>query len=168
MEKGETCGPVQSCKVNEAACSRPPAERIRQAVHHSPSLTRVQRWAVQLLKVQVQYRIQGINSLNLCLMCYFEPLGKEGIGPLSVNQQSQTIHHQKTEVTADGDFSWALVFFAVFHQGESSQLDLDSMVVPGLSSFSTDEAAMAVIMSLLETDVNMGQSGDFEDLHWPF
>ncbi|TKS91097.1 Aryl hydrocarbon receptor nuclear translocator-like protein 2 [Collichthys lucidus] len=53
-------------------------------------------------------------------------------------------------------------------QGEPSQLDLDSMVVPGLSSFSSDEAAMAVIMSLLETDVNMGQSGDFEDLHWPF
>uniref|UniRef100_UPI0037E85A9D basic helix-loop-helix ARNT-like protein 2 isoform X2 n=1 Tax=Semicossyphus pulcher TaxID=241346 RepID=UPI0037E85A9D len=52
--------------------------------------------------------------------------------------------------------------------GEPSQLDLDSMVVPGLSSFSSDEAAMAVIMSLLETDVNMGQSGDFEDLHWPF
>ncbi|XP_034382254.1 aryl hydrocarbon receptor nuclear translocator-like protein 2 isoform X3 [Cyclopterus lumpus] len=52
--------------------------------------------------------------------------------------------------------------------GEPSQLALDSMVVPGLSSFSSDEAAMAVIMSLLETDVNMGQSGDFEDLHWPF
>ncbi|XP_037616393.1 aryl hydrocarbon receptor nuclear translocator-like protein 1 isoform X3 [Sebastes umbrosus] len=52
--------------------------------------------------------------------------------------------------------------------GEPSQLDLDSMVVPGLSSFSSDEAAMAVIMSLLESDVNMGQSGDFEDLHWPF
>ncbi|XP_067438151.1 basic helix-loop-helix ARNT-like protein 2 isoform X2 [Thunnus thynnus] len=52
--------------------------------------------------------------------------------------------------------------------GEPSQLDLDSMVVPGLSSFSSDEAAMAVIMSLLETDVNMGQTGDFEDLHWPF
>uniref|UniRef100_A0A3B4UT08 Basic helix-loop-helix ARNT like 2 n=1 Tax=Seriola dumerili TaxID=41447 RepID=A0A3B4UT08_SERDU len=59
-------------------------------------------------------------------------------------------------------------FFGLFHPGEPSQLDLDSMVVPGLSSFSSDEAAMAVIMSLLETDVNMGQSGDFEDLHWPF
>lgn len=59
-------------------------------------------------------------------------------------------------------------FFALFHSGEPSQLDLDSMVVPGLSSFSSDEAAMAVIMSLLETDVNMGQSGELEDLHWPF
>ncbi|CAJ1054253.1 aryl hydrocarbon receptor nuclear translocator-like protein 2 isoform X2 [Xyrichtys novacula] len=52
--------------------------------------------------------------------------------------------------------------------GEPSQLDLDSMVVPGLSNFSSDEAAMAVIMSLLETDVNMGQMGDIEQLHWPF
>uniref|UniRef100_A0A3Q3W9E3 Uncharacterized protein n=1 Tax=Mola mola TaxID=94237 RepID=A0A3Q3W9E3_MOLML len=60
------------------------------------------------------------------------------------------------------------VFCALPQPGEPSQLDLDSMVVPGLNSFSSDEAAMAVIMSLLETDVNMGQSGDFEDLHWPF
>ncbi|XP_033989586.1 aryl hydrocarbon receptor nuclear translocator-like protein 1 isoform X5 [Trematomus bernacchii] len=52
--------------------------------------------------------------------------------------------------------------------GEVSQLDLDGMVVPALSSFSSDEAAMAVIMSLLETEVNVGQSGDYEDLHWPF
>ncbi|XP_077357187.1 basic helix-loop-helix ARNT-like protein 2 isoform X1 [Festucalex cinctus] len=52
--------------------------------------------------------------------------------------------------------------------GEPSQQDLDSMLVPGLTSFSSDEAAMAVIMSLLETDVNMGQSGDFDDLDWPF
>lgn len=62
-----------------------------------------------------------------------------------------------------------LIFcFVLLHSGEPSQLDLDSMVVPGLSSFSSDEAAMAVIMSLLETDVNMGQSGELEDLHWPF
>uniref|UniRef100_A0A8C5NB61 Aryl hydrocarbon receptor nuclear translocator like 2 n=1 Tax=Gouania willdenowi TaxID=441366 RepID=A0A8C5NB61_GOUWI len=53
---------------------------------------------------------------------------------------------------------------------DSSQLELDSMVVPGLSSFSNDESAMAVIMSLLENDVNMGTHGSegLEDLHWPF
>uniref|UniRef100_A0A3Q3NML5 Basic helix-loop-helix ARNT like 2 n=1 Tax=Mastacembelus armatus TaxID=205130 RepID=A0A3Q3NML5_9TELE len=65
-------------------------------------------------------------------------------------------------------FSLNLFFSALFQAGEPSQVDLDSMVVPGLSSFSSDEAAMAVIMSLLETDVNMGELGDFEDLHWPF
>ncbi|XP_057711717.1 basic helix-loop-helix ARNT-like protein 1 isoform X2 [Corythoichthys intestinalis] len=52
--------------------------------------------------------------------------------------------------------------------GDTSQQDLDSILVPGLSSFSSDEAAMAVIMSLLETDVNVGQSGDLDDFHWPF
>lgn len=60
------------------------------------------------------------------------------------------------------------MFFALSNLGEPSQLDLDSVIGPGLGSFSSDEAAMAVIMSLLETDVNMGQSGDIEDLHWPF
>ncbi|XP_054887098.1 aryl hydrocarbon receptor nuclear translocator-like protein 2 isoform X4 [Poeciliopsis prolifica] len=50
--------------------------------------------------------------------------------------------------------------------GENSQLDLDSVVGPSLNSFSTDEAAMAVIMSLLETDTNLGDTVDFEEMHW--
>lgn len=50
--------------------------------------------------------------------------------------------------------------------GENSQLDLDSVVGPGLSSLSNDEAAMAVIMSLLETDTNLGEAVDFEQMHW--
>lgn len=49
---------------------------------------------------------------------------------------------------------------------ENSQLDLDSMVGPGLSSLSNDEAAMAVIMSLLETDTNLGEDVDLEQMHW--
>lgn len=72
-----------------------------------------------------------------------------------------------SEVSAP-EFEGFLYVLALSNPGEPSQLDLDSVVVPGLSSFSSDEAAMAVIMSLLETDVNMGQSGDIEDLHWPF
>uniref|UniRef100_A0A8D0DEM4 Basic helix-loop-helix ARNT like 2 n=1 Tax=Sander lucioperca TaxID=283035 RepID=A0A8D0DEM4_SANLU len=60
---------------------------------------------------------------------------------------------------------------AAFSGGESlmvenSQLDLDSVVGPGLSSLSNDEAAMAVIMSLLETDTNLGEAVDFEEMHW--
>lgn len=61
-----------------------------------------------------------------------------------------------------------LIVHPVSRLGEPSQVVLDNMVFPGLSTFSSDEAAMAVIMSLLEADVNMGQSVDFEDLHWPF
>ncbi|XP_041709549.1 aryl hydrocarbon receptor nuclear translocator-like protein 2 isoform X1 [Coregonus clupeaformis] len=51
--------------------------------------------------------------------------------------------------------------------GESSQMDLDSMVGPGLGTLSNDEAAMAVIMSLLETDANLGDAVDFDNMHWP-
>ncbi|KAM4572271.1 aryl hydrocarbon receptor nuclear translocator-like protein 2 isoform 2-T2 [Odontesthes bonariensis] len=50
--------------------------------------------------------------------------------------------------------------------GDNSQLDLDSVVGPGLGSLSNDEAAMAVIMSLLETDTNLGEAVDFEEMHW--
>lgn len=64
-----------------------------------------------------------------------------------------------------------LIFLFIFPSlnlalGENSQLDLDSMVGPGLSSLSNDEAAMAVIMSLLETDTNLGEAVDLEQMHW--
>lgn len=68
-------------------------------------------------------------------------------------------------------FSYNLIFLFIFPSlnlalGENSQLDLDSMVGPGLSSLSNDEAAMAVIMSLLETDTNLGDAVDLEQMHW--
>ncbi|KAM6961337.1 aryl hydrocarbon receptor nuclear translocator-like protein 2 [Aplochiton taeniatus] len=50
--------------------------------------------------------------------------------------------------------------------GENSQLDLDSVVGPGLGGLSNDEAAMAVIMSLLETDANLGDAVNFDEMHW--
>nr|XP_061812284.1 basic helix-loop-helix ARNT-like protein 2 [Nerophis lumbriciformis] len=50
--------------------------------------------------------------------------------------------------------------------GDNSQLDLDSVVEPGIGGLSNDEAAMAVIMRLLETDSNLGEGEDFEEMHW--
>uniref|UniRef100_A0A3P8XAC1 Aryl hydrocarbon receptor nuclear translocator like 2 n=1 Tax=Esox lucius TaxID=8010 RepID=A0A3P8XAC1_ESOLU len=49
---------------------------------------------------------------------------------------------------------------------ESSNTDLDSMVGQSLGTLSNDEAAMAVIMSLLETDANLGEAVDFSNIHW--
>lgn len=40
------------------------------------------------------------------------------------------------------------------------------MVVPGISNLGNDEAAMEVIMSLLNTDANLGDAIDYDDLHW--
>ncbi|XP_076010319.1 basic helix-loop-helix ARNT-like protein 2 isoform X2 [Genypterus blacodes] len=77
----------------------------------------------------------------------------------STSSQSQT--SLQTRAAADTSSAAPLA-----QPGDLSQMDLDNLAVPGLSCFSSDEAAMAVIMSLLETDVNMGQQADFEDIHW--
>ncbi|XP_061770662.1 basic helix-loop-helix ARNT-like protein 1 [Nerophis ophidion] len=96
------------------------------------------------------------------------PLGAPHSAPASPQASTHLSSREEEEAGSSSESRPDLVPSMSDCTGQSSQQDLDSMLGPGLSAFSSDEAAMAVIMSLLETDVNMGQSGDLEDLHWPF
>lgn len=58
------------------------------------------------------------------------------------------------------------IWFCFLTSGDNPQLDLEGVVGPGLHSLSNDEAAMAVILSLLETDTNLEEAVDFEEMHW--
>ncbi|KAJ8261630.1 hypothetical protein GJAV_G00156490 [Gymnothorax javanicus] len=66
----------------------------------------------------------------------------------------------------DGEGPLASCSSSEVMMGGTSQLDLDTVVGPGLGNLSNDEAAMAVIMSLLETDANLGETVDFDEMHW--
>ncbi|KAG2459942.1 BMAL2 protein, partial [Polypterus senegalus] len=55
---------------------------------------------------------------------------------------------------------------SIFPLDEPSQLDLDMVVGPGLPSLSNDETAIAVIMSILESDNGLNDAVDFNEMHW--
>ncbi|XP_024138236.1 aryl hydrocarbon receptor nuclear translocator-like protein 2 isoform X2 [Oryzias melastigma] len=50
--------------------------------------------------------------------------------------------------------------------GDNSNLDLDSVVGPGLSNLTNDEANMALFMRFWETDTNLAETIDLEEMHW--
>uniref|UniRef100_A0A8C5ERS8 Aryl hydrocarbon receptor nuclear translocator-like protein 1 n=1 Tax=Gouania willdenowi TaxID=441366 RepID=A0A8C5ERS8_GOUWI len=100
---------------------------------------------------------------------FSQPLDK---APLTHNQLSNNVPNGETSdmeipgKSSSEDEPQGASYSGETLIGENSQMDLDSVVGPGFSSLSNDEAAMAVIMSLLETDTNLGEAVDFEEIHW--
>ncbi|XP_064198356.1 aryl hydrocarbon receptor nuclear translocator-like protein 2 isoform X2 [Anguilla rostrata] len=95
--------------------------------------------------------------------------------PLTLALTSNTANVLNGEVTdpehagksgSEGEGPLASCSSSDVMMGASAHLDLDTVVGPGLGSLSNDEAAMAVIMSLLETDTNLGEAVDFDEMHW--
>lgn len=56
--------------------------------------------------------------------------------------------------------------FVFFTSGDNSNLDLDGVVGPGLSNLTNDEANMALFMRFWETDTNLAETIDLEEMHW--
>ncbi|KAJ3596747.1 hypothetical protein NHX12_003150 [Muraenolepis orangiensis] len=91
----------------------------------------------------------------------------QGLNQVSTNMSNEEVSHMEVpgRSSSEDEPHDASLSGGESLMGETSQLDLEG---PGLSGLTGDEAAMAVIMSLLETDTNLGDSVDFEQMHWTF
>uniref|UniRef100_A0A3Q2DJU6 Basic helix-loop-helix ARNT like 1a n=1 Tax=Cyprinodon variegatus TaxID=28743 RepID=A0A3Q2DJU6_CYPVA len=106
--------------------------------------------AEEVMEIQ---RIRGSSPSS----CGSSPLNITSTPPPDTCSPGGKKHH------TDASFSYE----SFLCLGDNSHLGIDIMDEPGSSSPSNDEAAMAVIMSLLEADAGLGGPVDFSDLPWP-